>query len=309
MLATGFLGAGKTSLINGLLAARPGLRAGVLVNDFGELAVDGSLIQRANPAAFKEAGLIYELAHGSIFCACLSAGFAAGLKYLAGLEPELLLVEASGLSDPSSLGRLLRESGLAGRFDTLVACVIDPFKFLRLLPNLEAVRRQAAAAGVLVLNKADIAPAGLLAETRAALAGINPTAPVLEAVFGRCGLERFLPACGDSGRHAHGPAVSGDLESCNTPGNRPASLLLSPAPLGREALAAVLRSLLGFVHRIKGYVRLDEGLFYVSDSNGSLVFESVEDGRTAQTGLVVLCDKADEARVLAAWEAAQGEGA
>jgi hypothetical protein len=103
--------------------------------------------------------------------------------------------------------------------------------------------------------------------------------------------------------------VSGDLESCNTPGNRPASLLLSPAPLGREALAAVLRSLLGFVHRIKGYVRLDESLFYVSDSNGSLVFESVEDGGTAQTGLVVLCDKADEARVLAAWEAAQGEGA
>ena len=112
VLITGFLGSGKTTLLNRIISGTDRGRIGLLVNDFGRIAVDGSLILAKHPELAGRDGGVYEIANGSIFCSCLTSSFLAGLRHFAGLRPDRLYIETSGISDPSSMGKLLAESGL-----------------------------------------------------------------------------------------------------------------------------------------------------------------------------------------------------
>ena len=98
----GFLGAGKTSWINQLLADPQGVRYGALVNDFGDLAIDASLLQGDNRE-------VVSLDNG---CACCSAGgdLAAGIGRLLDLGMEHILLECSGVAIP---GRMVKLASLA----------------------------------------------------------------------------------------------------------------------------------------------------------------------------------------------------
>ncbi|ULE34430.1 CobW family GTP-binding protein [Mycobacterium sp. IDR2000157661] len=103
---TGYLGAGKTSLLNHVLRA-PGARIGVVINDFGELNVDASLVtgQVDEPAS---------IAGGCICCLPDDGGLDDALAKLA--DPKLaldaIIVEASGLADPIAISRIIRFSGV-----------------------------------------------------------------------------------------------------------------------------------------------------------------------------------------------------
>lgn len=98
----GFLGAGKTTWINQLLADPQGVRYGVLVNDFGNLAVDASLLQGDNRE-------VVSLDNG---CACCSAGgdLAAGIGRLLDVGMEHIVLECSGVAIP---GRMVKLASLA----------------------------------------------------------------------------------------------------------------------------------------------------------------------------------------------------
>ncbi|MFZ5828630.1 MAG: GTP-binding protein, partial [Planctomycetota bacterium] len=106
-LLTGCLGAGKTSALNHLLRepALAGRRVALLVNEFGELGIDGKLVEA-------EGVPLYELNRGSLFCACIRHDAVAALKAIAlKVDPELLLVEATGLADPADLEQWLLAPG------------------------------------------------------------------------------------------------------------------------------------------------------------------------------------------------------
>lgn len=98
----GFLGAGKTTWINQLLADPQGVRYGVLVNDFGDLAIDASLLQGDDRE-------VVTLDNG---CACCSAGgdLAAGIGRLLDMGMEHILLECSGVAIP---GRMVKLASLA----------------------------------------------------------------------------------------------------------------------------------------------------------------------------------------------------
>src|SRR5215218_6180558 len=102
---TGYLGAGKTSLLNHVLRA-PGARIGVVINDFGELNVDAALVtgQIDEPAS---------IAGGCICCLPDEGGLDAALEKLSDprLELDAIIVEASGLADPVAIARIIRFSG------------------------------------------------------------------------------------------------------------------------------------------------------------------------------------------------------
>ena len=93
-LVTGFLGAGKTTFVNGFLDEYKG-RVAVIVNEFGNEGIDGELIHKT------EGTEIYEINSGSIFCSCKLMDFANALIELSKYDVDIVLVEASGLSDPS----------------------------------------------------------------------------------------------------------------------------------------------------------------------------------------------------------------
>ena len=99
-LLSGFLGAGKTTLLQQLVKEFPRQKLGVLVNEFGGLGFDGT--------AFRTGGIkLVEINGGSIFCACLKDGFVRTLKAFSEQPIDALLIENSGMADPSAMPRLL----------------------------------------------------------------------------------------------------------------------------------------------------------------------------------------------------------
>ncbi|WP_347038506.1 GTP-binding protein [Glutamicibacter halophytocola] len=119
IVLTGYLGAGKTSLLNGLLT-RPGTRVGVIINDIGKINVDTGLITGQIDAAESIAG-------GCVCCLPDSGGLDELLEKLA--QPKLrldaIIVEASGAADPINVDRLLRYGNAPGVRPGGIIDVID----------------------------------------------------------------------------------------------------------------------------------------------------------------------------------------
>jgi G3E family GTPase len=171
----GFLGAGKTTLLNRLLSGDHGLRIAVLVNDFGRINIDAALIRSRTEDTIS-------LANG---CACctIAGDLTKTLIGLAGREdpPEAIVLEASGLADPIGIAQIALANP-ALRLDGILA-VVDAEAALRLAadpacgPTFAA---QAAAADLVILNKADLVDADALAKAHALVGELAPGKPVIE---------------------------------------------------------------------------------------------------------------------------------
>ena len=146
----GFLGAGKTTLLNRVLAGRHGVRFAVLVNDFGELNVDGDLVAA-------HGGDTVTFANGCVCCTMGDDLVGAIDRLLDGNRPpEQILVEASGVADPAAIADVATlHPGLSR---DLVVVLADA-ETVRARHGDERLRdtvdRQLAAADLLVLNKCD----------------------------------------------------------------------------------------------------------------------------------------------------------
>lgn len=231
----GFLGAGKTTLVNHLL--RTGARRyGVLVNDFGAVNIDAALI------ASRSADTI-ALTNGCVCCG-IGDDLGAGLARLpAGIEH--VIVEASGVADPWRMAQLaLVEPGFA----------LEPIVVLAdasaLAGQLEdrwiagTVRGQLLAAEIVVLNKTDRA----MADCRASVACIRPGIPIVETLYGRIDPAALrFPSPGRPRFHADRPA--GEL--FRTLHHRP------PGSFDSAKLRAMLLSLPAAVLRVKGFCVVD----------------------------------------------------
>lgn len=145
----GYLGAGKTTLVNHILRST-GERIAVIVNDFGEISIDEDFIVAADSDKLT-------LANGCICCS-LAEGFAAALNTVrsAGTPPARLLIEASGVADPAQIAAYGHTPGLA--LDAVV--VLADAEQVRRQANdrwvADTVRMQLAAADLLVVNKVDL---------------------------------------------------------------------------------------------------------------------------------------------------------
>lgn len=159
-LVTGYLGAGKTTLLNRLLAEPDGRRIAVLVNDFGSVDVDAALIAAHD-------GTTISMANG---CACCTIGDDLGAAILRVQQLgtfDRIVIEASGVADPARLADWALVPGLA--LDAIVV-LADATTVARRAGDRyvgDTVRRQLAAADVLVLTKIDLAdePTSVAAES------------------------------------------------------------------------------------------------------------------------------------------------
>ena len=146
----GFLGAGKTTLLNRVLAGRHGVRYAVLVNDFGELNVDGDLVA-------SHGGDTVTFANGCVCCTMGDDLVGAIDRLLDGERcPDQILVEASGVADPSAIADVATlHPGLAR---DLVVVLADA-ETVRSRHDDERLRdtvdRQIDSADFLILNKCD----------------------------------------------------------------------------------------------------------------------------------------------------------
>lgn len=176
LLITGFLGAGKTTVVNHLLAHAEGRRIAAVVNDFGAINIDAELVAGADDG-------VVSLKNGCI-CCTLEGDL---LRTIANLlrrdpRPEAIVIEPSGVADPGDIIRnlmdpvIFREAPLE-----TVLCVVDAAAPAAALEDA-LLRAQVKAADVVALTKLDLA--GDDGPLRAAVKAIKPAAVVVEAPMG-----------------------------------------------------------------------------------------------------------------------------
>ena len=274
VLLTGFLGSGKTTVMNDMLARMREKRVAVVVNEWGKLGVDGSLL--SDPAGLG----ITELPGGQIFCSCLAPTFLKALDRLSGMDCDLILVETSGLAKPATIAQLAAEAERAsgGRLNYQgLICVVDALRFLVLRKAVMAVDEQASYADRFVVAKADAVDKTRLDEIVHVLSELRPGAPVdfrwgvpLESDLG-IGAASAPPAPSPPSPSLSPKSLVGEGDSSPSPrpfdsrwngwgaGGRPRSTALVPkASVLRSAVEKFLNSLSGTTYRIKGLIEIFE---------------------------------------------------
>jgi G3E family GTPase len=178
VLVAGFLGAGKTTVVNHLLSHAEGKRIAAVVNDFGAINIDAELITGA-------ADGVVSLSNGCICCSLESDL----LRTLATLlrrdpRPELIVIETSGVADPAEIVRNLMDPVIwrEAPLET-VLCVVDATMPVAKLDDA-LLRSQIRAADVLALSKVDLADAANRARVRDAIRAMRPAAVLVDAPHG-----------------------------------------------------------------------------------------------------------------------------
>src|SRR5436853_3725550 len=198
-IVTGFLGAGKTTLIRHVLAHVEGRRIAVLVNEFGDVGIDGEIRKGGGDAACPEQNII-ELAYGCL-CCTVADEFVPALDAILARTPavEHIVIETSGLALPKPLVQAFHWPAIKSRVtvDGVIA-VVDGAAVAsgRVAADLDALARQRAAdtalehddpieevfddqiacADLVVLNKRDLLDDGGMAKALAAVTGVLPRA-------------------------------------------------------------------------------------------------------------------------------------
>lgn len=188
-ILTGFLGSGKTTLINYVLKAFHGKKVAVIENEFGEVAVDNDLIVDAGQE-------IFETQNGCICCR-VRGDLVRILHELIEQKRgkfDMVLIETTGLADPGPVVQTFfmdKTVQDAFQIDAIVT-MVDAKHFQQHLDS-EELQQQLAFADRLVLNKIDLVPEE--AEQRdliANLSAINPSAQVIKSKFGQVPLDEIL---------------------------------------------------------------------------------------------------------------------
>lgn len=194
-LLTGFLGAGKTTLLNRLLR-EPALKTtAVIINEFGEIALDHLLVEKVDDN-------LMVLSSGCLCCTLRGDLSTALEKLLRDLDNgrvtfDRVVLETTGLADPAPLLQTLMSHPylvLRFRLDGVVT-LVDALNGLSTLDHHPEAVKQAAVADRLVLTKTDLADAGIVAALTSRLRTLNPAAPLLNAAAGEATPEHLLD-CG-----------------------------------------------------------------------------------------------------------------
>ena len=128
LLVTGFLGSGKTTFLKRLLRNTPeDLKIAVIQNEFAPSNVDGEELMQSTDGAFE----LLEINNGSVFCVCLLGTFVRSLsEFMDVHHPDVVIMEASGLSDPAGIAELFQSDILSKKvFFKEAWCIVDAAHF------------------------------------------------------------------------------------------------------------------------------------------------------------------------------------
>lgn len=178
-LISGFLGAGKTTFLNRLIKhVPPDLTFLVLMNEFGEMGLDGTLVEGDDVD-------MIEISKGSIFCACVKTDFIKALHELATkVRPDVMLIETTGVANPRDLDRDLKLPIFGGRFTLRDRfCLIDAANFLDTYESFLAIEKQLESSDVFIVNKLDLSSPEEVNEIERITRSFNPDARFIETTF------------------------------------------------------------------------------------------------------------------------------
>jgi cobalamin biosynthesis protein CobW len=228
-IVTGFLGSGKTTLLRHMLDNAEGRRIAVIVNEFGELGIDGDILKQCTIGCTEEeaVGRVYELANGCL-CCTVQEEFFPVMQELVARRGDLdhILIETSGLALPKPLVQAFQWPEIRNACTAVITVVDSPAVLAgtfaafpdqvdaqrKLDPNLdhesplhELFADQLASADLVVLNKADMLDAAALAAVRAEVTEeLPPAVKVVEASKGQLPISVLLGLGAESELHIDG---------------------------------------------------------------------------------------------------------
>lgn len=264
-LVAGYLGAGKTTLVNHLLRHAGGRRIAVLVNDFGSVEIDAALIESRDESVIGLAG----------GCLCCSFGddLVGTLNRLAAANPrpDVLLIELSGVALPGAVARTVRLARGVELAGTLV--LADAAQIRRQAGDTyvgDTVRQQLADADWVLVNKPDLAAEQALRELPGWLATLAPRARVLVCAAEQVAPELVLgwraPAHQNDSWTFTAKAIGADARAAAVFSSRRATL--APGH-DLQALGAALADSASGVLRAKGFARDVDGAPWLLQVAGS----------------------------------------
>jgi G3E family GTPase len=290
-LVTGFLGSGKTTLLNNLLRDPAMTDTAVIINEFGDVAIDHLLVESAiENAVVLQSGCI---------CCSVRGDLVDTLSDLKGKEARgevppfsRILIETTGLADPTSIVQLFAtEPTLAGLFRLrAVVTTVDAVNGAAQLDGFEEAGRQVALADIMLVTKTDIGEAVATAALRDRLHRLNPGAEIVEVLHGQLSpadlferapetpsgdggnVQRWLKAEAFEHGHDHHHHHDHDHDHHHGHSHHDAAIkafaVTLDAPIAREALRRWLTSVLSL--RGKDLLRM-KGIVNVSGQDGPMV--------------------------------------
>ena len=253
VLVTGFLGAGKTTLMQLLLESESDKKVGVIVNEFGKINIDARLIE-------KDGIQMSELSNGSIFCACIKDKFVDSLIEMSYQDLDYLFIEASGMADPSNMQQIL--DGIRPKTGTEYllkgsACVVDSEHFLDMVDMIPALERQVRYAGAVIVNKADLANKAQIQEIRERIKEINDQVDIFPVSYCKVDCEELM--------NSFSPVLAQGEETTNTYESRPGCFIVKAREvIAYDRLMEFLKAVAKDSYRIKGFAATDKGDYEVS---------------------------------------------
>jgi G3E family GTPase len=240
-LITGPLGSGKTTLLRHILET-VGVKIAILMNEFGEIAIDRKIIQGKNIR-------IAELDGGCVCCSLLGEFEAAVNEIMDQVRPEIIVVETTGVAEPDALVFDIEESLSRVRLDGVVT-VADAYAMMKYPQLGHTTRLQIEAADILLLNKVDLVSSGELGRIQEKLNQLNGAAAVLPTQ--RCRVDPDLLFGLVREREIRRP------EHLHQPEFESFSYTTS-ATLKRKCFEEFAAHLGESVYRAKGFIRFPEG--------------------------------------------------
>lgn len=184
-ILTGFLGAGKTSLLNQLIANHPEKKFAIIENEFGEVPIDGDLVIGASDA-------IFELANGCICCS-LNGELVETLEKLLDSEKffDHLIIETTGMAEPDAVAAaFVSDPGIQSAFQLDgTICLVDAVSVQETLAEREEASKQITFADHIVINKSDDVQPHYLDALKSRLREMNPLADISLANYGHTNAE------------------------------------------------------------------------------------------------------------------------
>ena len=303
---TGYLGSGKTTLLNHILTGQQGRKVAVIVNEFGEVGIDGQLIVRDDDEQ------LIEFNNGCLCCTVRGdlIETITKLQERAG-ELDAIIIETTGLADPAPVASTFfvsEEIRASTRLDSFVT-VVDVVNLEKNLAQSVEAQEQVAFADIVLINKVDLASEEAVARVERTVRSLNPLATIHRTEQGVIDLALILNSnafqleaklqvdpefLGDH-EHEHDPAIASFVlrESRPIDMNRFMSWI---TPLLQEQGDRVLRT---------------KGVFNAHSFKERVVFQSVrmlttmsrfnlwEEGVVRQTEFVVIGRHLDQAEFAA----------